>query len=284
MSDDTITTGTTVNSPSSYAPEPQPSHAKAIDDAFQENLNLIAKTTDDGEDYIRERKVQEKHRNGQDISLPEQREWHDRHDAALKRARDAALRAQGVEPSQQPAPAEVPVYVAKDAPDYDQHYEAAKQRFDAYYNDPERIGGSLSADDHRQQVLGWLQTYDPSDVLSGHFMASPLGPQMAETIALEGGPELIKQIVNMPTRERAAAFQKLEGYLYAREQQRQQEQSYQRAANPPPRTFTQAPPIMKPVRGGANPPSDLHSLAQREDGTAYIRARRAQEKRANEDR
>jgi hypothetical protein len=281
MTDDNIT----VSSPTVNAPEPQPSHAQAIDAAFQANLNLIAKA-DDGTDYVRERIVQEKHRNGQDITGAEQNEWHGRHAAALQRAKDAASVARGeTPPSQQPPPTELPGYVAPNAPDYDAKFAEAKERFDTYFNDPERIGGSLSAQDHKDQITSWLSIYDPSEKLTGHFMASPLGPQMAETIVMEGGPDLIQKIANMPPRERAASFQKLEGYLYAREQQQQQQNGMQRAQNPPPRQWTQAPPIIRPPRGGgANPPQDLYALAQRDDGTAYIKARRAQEKRASEDR
>jgi hypothetical protein len=281
MSDDI-----TVSSPTVNAPEPQPSHAEAITAAFQNNLRAVASGTEDATDYVRERATQTKHENGQDISLPEQREWHDRHDAALKRARDAAAIARGETPpsQQQHAPEELPGYVSKDAPDYDEKYAIAKIRFDDYYNNPENIGGSLTAQDHKAQVLGWLTTYDPSDVLSGHFMASELGPQMAETIALEGGPDLIKQIVNMPPAERAKNMAKLEGYLYARNEQQRQGQAWQQAQHPAPRQYSAAPPIIKSPRGAANVPADVLSLAGKDDVTNYVRARRAQEKRANEDR
>jgi hypothetical protein len=183
MSDDIVVSSPTVN-----APEPQPSHAEAITAAFQENLKSVATGVEDITDYARERSVQTKHENGEDITYSERAEWNDRRDRALQRARDAAAVARGDVPqSQQPKPTEVPGYVADDDPNYDTHYAAAKARFDQYYSDPERIGGSLSADDNRRQVLDWLQTYDPAGRLNGFFIGSEMGPAMAEALALEAG-------------------------------------------------------------------------------------------------
>jgi len=44
---------------------------------------------------------------------------------------------------------------------------------------------------------------------------------------------------------------------------------------PAPARVTQAPPPMRPVKGGANAPRDIHSLAKSDDASDYIRARRA---------
>jgi hypothetical protein len=280
MSDDIITSPTTVAPPS----VPQTSHSEAINSAFQENLNLVARNTEDATDFIRERTTQEKHRAGEDIPLVEQREWHDRHAAALQRAKDAAAIARGeTPPSQQQAPTELEGYVAPDDPEWDGKFAQAKARFDEYFNDPERIGGSLTAQDHKDQITSWLSTYDPAGKLTGHFMASPLGPQMAEVMVMEGGPDLIKHIASMPPAARAANMAKFEGYLYARNGQQQRANGLERAQHPPPRQWTQAPPPMSKIRGGANPPQDLYSLALKDDGTAYIRARKAQMKRAEQD-
>ena len=87
---------------------------------------------------------------------------------------------------------------------------------------------------------------------------------MAEALALEAGPDAIKMLANMPPAERARNMAKLEGALWQRQQMQQQQNGMQRATNPPPRTFTQAPPPIRAPRGGANPPSDIHSLAGRE--------------------
>jgi hypothetical protein len=279
MSDDDIV----VSSPTISPPPPQPSHAETIDQSFRENLKIVSSGTEDATDYIRERDVQEKHRDGKDISNVEQAEWHQRHAAALKRAADAAKIARGEDPSPQPAPAELPGYVAPDAPDYDQKYAEAKQRFDAYFSDPERIGGSLTAEDHRRTITDWLQTYDPAGKLTGHFMASPLGPQMAEVMALEGGPDLIRHVASMPPALRAANMAKFEGYLYARNEAQHRQDGLQRAQNPPPRQWTQAPPPMSRMKGAANVPSDVLSLANKDNAADYIKARRAEEKRAGQD-
>jgi hypothetical protein len=276
MSDDDIV----VSSPT-VAP-PAPSHSEAIDQAFRDNLKIVSAGTEDASDYIKERTVQEKHREGKDITSAEQNEWHGRHAAALKRAADAAKIARGEPVEQQQAPAELPGYVAPNAPDYDAKFAEAKERFDTYFNDPERIGGSLSAQDHKDQITSWLSIYDPSEKLTGHFMASPLGPQMAETIVMEGGPDLIKQIANMPPRERAASFQKLEGYLYAREQQQREQRGLHQAQQTVHRQ-TRAPAPMSQVRGGANPPSDLYALANKGDARDYVKARQAQMRRAESD-
>jgi hypothetical protein len=46
------------------------------------------------------------------------------------------------------------------------------------------------------------------------------------------------------------------------------------------RRITQAPPVFRAPRGGAGQPKDMASLAKREDASAYIRARMAQEEKA----
>jgi hypothetical protein len=275
----------TVSTPTVSPPEPAPSNAETIEGAFRENLKIVSAGTEDATDYIRERDVQEKHRGGKDISNVEQAEWHTRHAAALKRAADAARAARGEPPaSEQQSPTELPGYVSPDAPDWDARFAEAKVRFDEYFDNPERIGGSLTAQDHKAQITEWLQTYDPAGKLTGHFMASPLGPQMAEVMALEGGPDLIKHVASMPPATRAANMSKLEGYLYARNEQQQHQNGLQRAHHPPPRQWSAAPPPMSRVKGAANVPQDVLSLANKNNADDYIKARRAQEKRAAEDR
>jgi hypothetical protein len=49
-----------------------------------------------------------------------------------------------------------------------------------------------------------------------------------------------------------------------------------------PRRQTAAPPIIRTPSGGANPPRDMHTLAQKDNATDYIKMRMAQEKRARE--
>jgi hypothetical protein len=69
----------------------------------------------------------------------------------------------------------------------------------------------------------------------------------------------------------------LEGVLMAERQF-----AAQNGYAPQPRRVTKAPPPMRTPGGGANPPSDIRQLAQRENATDYIRARRQQEKRSRD--
>jgi hypothetical protein len=48
------------------------------------------------------------------------------------------------------------------------------------------------------------------------------------------------------------------------------------------RKVTSAPPPFKTPSGGANPPKDIHRLANKENATDYIRARMAQERRGED--
>lgn len=65
---------------------------------------------------------------------------------------------------------------------------------------------------------------------------------------------------------------KLEGFLAAQQMQ-QQNAAYQ---EPQPRRTTAAPPPIRSPRGAANPPSDLHRLAMRDNVDDYVRVRQKQ--------
>lgn len=177
MSDDDIV----ISSPTVAPPPPQPSHSEAIDAAFRDNLKIVSAGTEDASDYIKERAVQEKHREGKDITGAEQNEWHGRHEAALARARNAAALARGETP-QQPTQPEVDhtVYVAANDPEYDTFVRAAQPHFDAHFDDPSNIGDHLSARDHKAAVLDWAQTVDPAGRLTGYWVTSALGPKMLD--------------------------------------------------------------------------------------------------------
>lgn len=95
--------------------------------------------------------------------------------------------------------------------------------------------------------------------------------------SLEGEGEAIRYLASLPPAQRAKEMGKLEGYVFAK----QQLAATQRAYEPQVRTHTQAPPPIRPPRGGgANVPQDLHSLAsRRENVDAYVKLRQQMEKR-----
>jgi hypothetical protein len=131
----------------------------------------------------------------------------------------------------------------------------------------------MTAADHKASVTNWLTTYDPRSVLTGHFMASPLGPQMAE--ALEGEGEAIQYLANLPPAARAGEMKKLEGYVHAQQMMRQNGHQ-----QPQVRKVTAAPPPIRSPRGGASPPTDIYGLAARgESADDYVKARLAMEKK-----
>jgi hypothetical protein len=85
-------------------------------------------------------------------------------------------------------------------------------------------------------------------------------------------PEALQQLAQMSPSERSRWLSKLEGHLEAEMRIAQQLQGQQQAWQQERRT-THAPPPIRPPRGGANPPSDLHRMASREDVTDYVRMR-----------
>jgi hypothetical protein len=288
MSDDSdsgpIVSGEVAPAPSERPRTPVPaapdekSRTEQVREQFNAGLNLTAYGTEDATDYVKERKTQEKYLSDDtELSAAEMGEWHARTTAALKRAQDAAAHARGEAPQQQQqrTSQEIPGYIAPDAPDYDQHFEAAKQRFSEYFDDPNRIGDQLTAADHKANVTNWLTTYDPQSRLAGYYMGSEYGPQMAEALAAE--PEAIRYLVSLPPPHQAREMAKLEGYLHARQMQQTA------AQEPQPRKVSAAPPPISAPKGAANPPRDLRSLANKgESAEDYIKARRQQQRRDRE--
>jgi hypothetical protein len=256
------------------------SREQIVKEQFDLGLGLAAHGTEDATDYIRERETQDRHLAGEDLSGAQMREWHERAHSSLQRAVDAAARARGeiIPPSKQQMSEEnIPGYISPDDPQYEAHIEANKARFSDYFDNPENIGSSLTAAEHKKSVMDWILTYDPRSNLVGHFMASPLGPQMME--ALEGEGEAIRYLANLPPQQRAREMAKLEGYVHAQQALKQQNAAYE----PQPRRHTQAPPPIRPPRGGANPPANLHGLASRaEDVSDYVRMRQQQERRRDD--
>ena len=195
--------------PSPVPPAPdEKSRDQLVKDTFSAGLALTAYGTEDATDYAREREAQDRHLSGEDLSPAQMREWHERTHSALQRAIDAQARARGeVPPSQQQAPQDLPGYVAPDAPDYDQHMAAAQERFSRYFDDPTRIGDQNTAAEHKAAVTNWLTTADPRGELTGYYMASELGPQMAEALANE--PQVIPYLLVCPAHSRRSKWQSL---------------------------------------------------------------------------
>ena len=284
MSDDTdITTGGDVapapsESRTSIPSAPdEKSRDQQIREQFKAGLNLMAHGTESAEDYIKERRTQEKFLNDEDMSGAQMQEWHSRTHQALQRAANAAARVRGeAEPfsAQQPSEENIPGYIGPEHPHYDAIIDANKDRFSDYFDDPNNIGSSMTAAEHKKSVTDWITTFDPKNVLIGHFMASPLGPQMME--ALEGEGEAIKYLANLPPQQRAREVAKLEGFVHARQMMAAEGGAPQA---PQPRRVSQAPAPIRPPRGGANVPKDLHSLATKDNAADYIKARQERERR-----
>jgi hypothetical protein len=280
MSDDITVSSPTVAPPSE---QPAPSRSEVVSDVFRKGLDIIARSDESIDDYVAERRDQEDYANGKDISPQRNDEWKERAALAIQKASDAAIRARGGEPPsrEQPAPTEVPNYVADNDPNYDTHFANAKERFSDYFDRPDNIGSSLTAADHKKSCEDWLTAYDPKGSLNGFFISSPYGPAMVE--ALEGQPQVIQHLASLPLQRRATEMSKLEGYVAARLEHRQQQQAVQQAQGSQSRVISNALPPMSKVRGASNPPQDLYSLANRDSADSYIKARQAQMRRAEQD-
>jgi hypothetical protein len=285
MSDDDIV----ISSPTVAPPPPAPSHSEAITAAFQDNLKAVARGTEDASDYIKEREVQTKHENGQAITAVEQNEWAGRHEAALQRARNAAALARGETPPQSaPVETDHTVYVGQGDPEFDTFVRAAQPHFDAHFDDPSNIGGHLTARDHKAAVLDWAQTVDPQGRLTGYWITNQLGPAMLDELYSNycnsslDPQDIYTGLANATKRELDNLMLQLRGRVATKAEIREQQRGIQRAQETVHRQ-TMAPPPMKTPRGAANVPSDLYSLANRDDAGSYVKARQAQMRRAEQD-
>jgi hypothetical protein len=109
---------------------------------------------------------------------------------------------------------------------------------------------------------------------------SQAGPQIVEH--LSNNPEQWGELAQMPQRYREQALARMEGVLLT-QQQFAQQMAQQRPSWQQDRRMTKAPPPIRPPRGGANPPSDIHQLASRgESADDYVKARKAMEKKLDD--
>jgi hypothetical protein len=145
------------------------------------------------------------------------------------------------------------------------NYAKAQTRFETYFPDPEV----------RSMIGQTIDLYEPGQAIIDHLTESQLGPQIAERLYQH--PEAIEPLSKMPPAEARRYLNQLEGVFMA-----EQRFAAQNGQAPQPRRISKAPPPMRSPSGGANPPSDIRQLAQRENATDYIRARQQQEKRSRE--
>jgi hypothetical protein len=108
-------------------------------------------------------------------------------------------------------------------------------------------------------------------VLTQYITRSPVGPEIEYLMAKDmwspnslGIFEQVQAAADNPI-EQARRVGALEQVIFL---QRQHQSSMMQRA-------TKAPPPLAPVRGGANAPRDLHTLASKDDASDYINSRRA---------
>jgi hypothetical protein len=269
--------GGTVGGPPSEAPatlpaqqpvSPPASQDEVIDSNRQALLERMAQS-EDISDYAQERQDQvEAIDEGKDLPEDRKQGWYRRVSKAIQDATNEAAAVTGQ--ARQPIP-----------PSYQ---SGAQQNTETYSRNvgscAERVNQYLRGDQQkRQNITEWHQALDPEGSIADWIIAndSSMAGQIMERCA--ANPEALQTLAGMPPHERSRWLSKLEGHLEAEQrfgqQMAQQQQAFQAA-----RRTTQAPPLIKPPRGGANPPRDVMDLATRgEDVSAYINQRRQQERR-----
>jgi hypothetical protein len=205
-------------------------------------LSELAKSEDISE-FAEERRTQDKalHR-GEKLTDEERTKWFQRTNKALT---DAAAQAAALN-AQQPA--------------------------------AERVNQYLRGNEEkRQNIISWHENMDPTGsvadwiIANNSSMAGPIMERCADN------PEALRLLAEMPSHERSRWLSKLEGHLEAEQrigaQMAQQQQQWQQEQS---RHISRAPPpIPRMPGGGANPPSNIHSLAQKDSIADYVRARKA---------
>ena len=120
----------------------------------------------------------------------------------------------------------------------------------------------------QERCIGWINDLDPKSVLIGHFMASPLGPQMME--ALEGEGEAIRYLANLPPHSGRGRWE-ARGLRSRQADARSSKPAPFRAAAA---SRTQAPPT-DPSPERRRQPAERHpSLPGKDDVADYVQAGR----------
>jgi hypothetical protein len=124
-------------------------------------------------------------------------------------------------------------------------------------------------------VQSTFSVIPPTQEIAQQILECEHGPEICWRMSQR--PDAIQQLNEMNPREAERIIAKLDGAIMT---ERQMAKRF--AANPQPRRVTNAPPPLRSPRGGANPPSDIMRLAQKDNVGDYIKARRQQEKRSRE--
>jgi hypothetical protein len=231
--------------------------------------------------YAAERADQEAEATGeQPTTAPDERvsRYKEALDLARQETRQARQEA-GLAPNGQDFDAQVEQAYAQ---------QEAEQARDAELAQAEKYGADVTAYKMRAAQTA-AEHPEYWDAVKSTFSVIPPTQEIAQQILeCEHGPEIvwrmcqhpdaIQQLNEMNPREAELVIAKLDGAIMA-----EREVAKRFAANPQPRRVTAAPPIIKSPSGrGANPPSDIMRLAQRDNVGDYIKARRQQEKRSRE--
>jgi hypothetical protein len=262
---------TTVSSPSSEeivqagAPPPVSDEHKAGLDA---GLNLMSRE-EEIDSYVEERKDQDDYLAGKKLDTDRTAAWNKRAHEAVQKASQQVSDARGAHEAKQFETGAIehgtdPSYFPGDQVEI--MMERARQEGAARVRAAQYFGGE---DNERiTNALNWHEALDPDRKVRAYYTNSPVGPEMAEYNA--ENPEYLGKLAEMDPQQRHDTIKQLEGFLVARRQFSGQQQPNQFA----PRRVSSAPPVMKAVKGGANPQSDLHTLASRSESVGdYVRAR-----------
>jgi len=229
------------------------------------------------ENYAAERADQEAEAEGREPSTPPE-ERVNRYQQVLEQARQETDRARsenGLGGEQNGFDAQVEQAALA---------QEQEQALQAELDKREKYGADVALYTHKaNQELDQHPGY--WEAVKATFTAIPPTTEIAEQIL--NGPEIawrmcqhpdaISELNAMPPKQAERIIAKLDGAIMAERHAAKRFAAYQQ-----PRRVTQAPPPLRSPRGGANPPSDIRQLAQRENATDYIRARQAQEKRSRD--
>jgi hypothetical protein len=227
--------------------------------------------------YVAEYKDQEAEAAGEKPATPPE-ERMDRYRAALEEARqetDRARKEAGLN-GDQPVGFDRQMDVAYEAYTAEQEREAELAR-------AEKNGADLAT--YKMRAAQALNEHpDYWQAVQSTFSVIPPTQEIAQQLLeAEEGPEIIwrmtqnvdalQQLNEMPPKEAEKFLHTLNGHIMA-----EKAMARRFAANPQPRRMTNAPPPFRVPGGGANPPTDLHQLAKKEDATDFVRAYRAKYK------
>jgi hypothetical protein len=238
-------------------------------DIKQAALTQLGKAEDITE-YVAEYKDQEAEAAGEKPATPPEARM-DRYRAALDEARQQTEQARneaGLSPNGQDFDSQVAEAYAQQ--------EAAQER-EAELARAEKNGADLATykmraaqalnehPDYWQAVQSTFSVIPPTQEIAQQLLEAEEGPEMIWRMTQN--VDALQQLNEMPPKEAEKFLHTLNGHIMA-------EKAIARrfAANPQPRRVSAAPPPFRVPSGGANPPTDFHQLAKKEDATDFIKA------------